>query len=177
MSPKRGLKLKMQKHSVKSIGVAWCSTLTFHSEQDDDRGRVRPFTVPEFQAFAKETGLNTIAVQQMTRYRRLRWPFYHQFTVITTVKILPSALEARMFSLPTLEGRNVLLEDLDPAVNGISFRIDRGRRSEWGEGIFEPSTHQKCDDTLEIIRPGAKPWGDQALANSKSHGALLANQA
>ncbi|KAF9515628.1 hypothetical protein BS47DRAFT_773869 [Hydnum rufescens UP504] len=61
----------------------------------------------------------------MVRYRQIHWPFYHQFTVVTTVKTPPSALRPAMFSLQTTEGRNVLLGDLDPAINVISFRIDR----------------------------------------------------
>ena len=67
-----------------------------------------------------------------------------------------------MFSLQTIGGRNVRQENLNPADNGISFRIDRRSRSVRGvEESFELGSPQHCDDTFEIIRPGAEPLGGQ----------------
>jgi hypothetical protein len=43
-----------------------------------------------------------------------------------------------MFSLQTKEGKNVLLDALDPEENGISFRIDRGSGSQSEIEGFEP---------------------------------------
>ncbi|KAF9515624.1 hypothetical protein BS47DRAFT_1360902 [Hydnum rufescens UP504] len=111
------------------------------------------FRKPRFQI-----GLDMIPVQRMARYRQIHWPFYHQFTVVTTVKTPPSALKPEMFSLQTKEGRNVLLDALDPEANGISFRIDRGSRSQLEIESFELAS-QANFDRIEIILPGTKPLG------------------
>ncbi|KAF9513587.1 hypothetical protein BS47DRAFT_952883 [Hydnum rufescens UP504] len=66
-----------------------------------------------------------------------------------------------MFPLQTEDGRKVLLNDLDPAVNGVFFWIDRGSRSQWGvQGVngLELGSQGKWD-RFEILRPGTKPLG------------------
>jgi hypothetical protein len=94
----------------------------------------------------------------MARYRQIHWPFYHQFTVVTTARILPSVLKPEVFSLQTTEGRNVLLNDLDPAVNGISFRIDRTSKVKL-EIEDSELVYQANFDRVEILLPGTKPLG------------------
>ncbi|KAF9515611.1 hypothetical protein BS47DRAFT_772646 [Hydnum rufescens UP504] len=74
--------------------------------------------------------------------------------------IPPSALKPVMFSLQKKEGRNVLLDDLDPAMNGISFRIDYGSGSQLDIEGFEV-TSQGNFDGVEIILPETKPLGDK----------------
>ncbi|KAF9515617.1 hypothetical protein BS47DRAFT_1341783 [Hydnum rufescens UP504] len=63
-----------------------------------------------------------------------------------------------MFSLQTKEGENVLLDALDPEANGISFRIDRGSRSQLEIEGFELAS-QANFDRIEIMLPGTKPLG------------------
>jgi hypothetical protein len=95
----------------------------------------------------------------MSRYRQIHWPFYHQFVVITTVKIHPYELQPEKFSLQTVDGRKILLDDLDPVANGISFRIDRRSRRQPGD---EPTNELEIWanlDSIEIIRPGNAPLG------------------
>ncbi|KAF9515606.1 hypothetical protein BS47DRAFT_1341767 [Hydnum rufescens UP504] len=106
--------------------------------------------------------LTTIAVQRMARYRQIRWPFYHQFTVVTTVQTPPAALKPEMFSLTTKGGRRILLDDLDPSANGISFRIDRGSRSQLE---IEEFASQANFDRIEILLPGTKPLGGPEASN------------
>jgi hypothetical protein len=81
--------------------------------------------------------------------------------VVTTVAIQPPLPEFNMFSLQAEDGRNVLLNDLDPAVNGISFRIDRGSRSQLGvQGVNGLELGSQGNfDRIEILRPGTKPLG------------------
>ncbi|KAF9515620.1 hypothetical protein BS47DRAFT_1341786 [Hydnum rufescens UP504] len=123
-----------------------------------DVARLESFSVSDFIKFSTITGLDMIPVQRMARYRQIHWPFYHQFTVVTTVRILPSVLKPEMFSLQTTEGRNVLLDDLDPAVNGISFRIDRTSKVEL-EIEDSELVYQANFDRVEILLPGTKPLG------------------
>jgi hypothetical protein len=111
------------------------------------------FGKPHFQI-----RLDKISVQRMARYRQINWPFYHQFTVVTTVKIPTSGLKPEMFSLQTTEGRNVLLDGLDPAVNGISFRIDRTSKVKL-EIRDSELVYQANFDRVEILLPGTKPLG------------------
>jgi hypothetical protein len=75
--------------------------------------QLKPNSFPNVWETHFHIGLDAVPVQRVARYRQIRWPFYHQFTVITTVKIPPSALNPEMFSLQTTEGRRVLLDDLD----------------------------------------------------------------
>ena len=98
-------------------------------------------------------------IQQMTRYRRIHRPFDYQFTVVTTVKFHRSDLKSEMFFLRTVDGRRVLLDDLDTAANGISFKIDRGSRCSLGAKQMVGFGSEANFDNIEIIRPGTKPLG------------------
>ncbi|KAF9515603.1 hypothetical protein BS47DRAFT_771182 [Hydnum rufescens UP504] len=127
--------------------------------QGNDVARLESFSVRDFINFSTLTGLDKIPVQRMARYRQIHWPFYHQFTVVTTVKTPPSALRPAMFSLQTTEGRNVLLDDLDPEANGISFRIDRTSKMKLEDENTTEVVILANFDRIEILLPGTKPLG------------------
>jgi hypothetical protein len=122
------------------------------------RSQLKPNSFPSVWETHFHIGLDAVPVQRVARYRQIRWPFYHQFTVVTTVKIPPSTLKTDMFSLQTKEGRNVLLDDLDPAANGISFRIDRTSKMK-SENEDSKIAILADFDRIEIILPGTKPLG------------------
>ncbi|KAF9515608.1 hypothetical protein BS47DRAFT_771266 [Hydnum rufescens UP504] len=113
-------------HDEFKVGAKLLLVKPLHKRHDV--GRMESFSASDFIHFSTITGLDTIPVQRIARYQRIHWPFNHQFTVVTTVKIPPSALKTEIFSLQTTEGRRILLGDLDPLANGISFRIDRTSR-------------------------------------------------
>ncbi|KAF9515614.1 hypothetical protein BS47DRAFT_772058 [Hydnum rufescens UP504] len=96
--------------------------------------QLKPNSLPNVWRSHFHIRLDVVPVQRVARYRQIRWPFYHQFTMVTTVEIPPTTLRTNMFFLQTKEGRNVLLDDLDPCgewdiVQDRSYQLNKvGKR-------------------------------------------------
>ncbi|THH19697.1 hypothetical protein EW146_g1546 [Bondarzewia mesenterica] len=112
-------------------------------------GSAPPMTIPQFKAWTTQTSTSLLRVNKVTLWKSRKEPWRHEFVVVTLTprrNFRPRALTRPSSALASFN----VTESVE---RGLTFRIDRGRRSRRGRkpGQAGSGSHQAAVDMVELM--------------------------